>query len=62
MRIGKGGRNTWKKPAPVSICPPQIPFLVMGLNMGCLSGKLATNHLSYGMAEIILHVDLIPLV
>jgi hypothetical protein len=25
MRIGRGNLSTWKKPAPVSLCPPQIP-------------------------------------
>jgi hypothetical protein len=25
MRIGKGNRSTWRKPAPVILCQPQIP-------------------------------------
>jgi hypothetical protein len=25
MRIGKGNRSTWRKPTPMSLCPPQIP-------------------------------------
>jgi hypothetical protein len=25
MRIGRGNRSTRRKPAPVSLCPPQIP-------------------------------------
>jgi hypothetical protein len=25
MRIGRGNRSTRKKPAPVPLCPPQIP-------------------------------------
>jgi hypothetical protein len=25
MRIGRGNRSTWRKPAPVPLCPPQIP-------------------------------------
>jgi hypothetical protein len=25
MRIGRGNRITRRKPAPVSLCPPQIP-------------------------------------
>jgi hypothetical protein len=25
MRIGRGNRSTRRKPAPVPICPPQIP-------------------------------------
>jgi hypothetical protein len=23
--IGRGNQSTWKKPAPVPLCPPQIP-------------------------------------
>jgi hypothetical protein len=25
MRIGRGNRSTQRKPAPVPLCPPQIP-------------------------------------
>jgi hypothetical protein len=25
MRIARGNRSTWGKPAPVPLCPPQIP-------------------------------------
>jgi hypothetical protein len=25
MRIGRGHRSIWRKPAPVPLCPPQIP-------------------------------------
>jgi hypothetical protein len=25
IRIGRGSRNTWRKPVPVPLCPPQIP-------------------------------------
>jgi hypothetical protein len=25
MTIGRGNRGTWTKPAPVPLCPPQIP-------------------------------------
>jgi hypothetical protein len=25
MRIGRGNQGTWRKPAPVPICPSQIP-------------------------------------
>jgi hypothetical protein len=25
MMIGRGNRSTWRKPAPVPICPPQTP-------------------------------------
>jgi membrane glycosyltransferase len=26
MKIGRGNRSTWRKPAPVPLCPPQIPL------------------------------------
>jgi hypothetical protein len=26
MKIGKGNRSTRRKPAPASLCPPQIPL------------------------------------
>jgi hypothetical protein len=26
MRTGRGNRSTWRKPAPVPLCPPQIPY------------------------------------
>jgi hypothetical protein len=26
IRIGRGNRSTWRKPAPVPHCPPQIPY------------------------------------
>jgi hypothetical protein len=25
MKIGRGNQSTWRKPAPVPHCPPQIP-------------------------------------
>jgi hypothetical protein len=26
MKIGRGNRRTWRKPAPAPLCPPQIPL------------------------------------
>jgi hypothetical protein len=26
MRIVKGNRSTWRKPVPMPLCPPQIPY------------------------------------
>jgi hypothetical protein len=26
MKIGRGNRSTRRKPAPASLCPPQIPY------------------------------------
>jgi hypothetical protein len=31
MKIGRGNRSTGKKPAPVPLCPPQIPLARSGL-------------------------------
>jgi hypothetical protein len=40
MRIGRGNRSTRRKPAPVLLCPPQIPH-DLGLNPGRRGGKPA---------------------
>jgi hypothetical protein len=50
MRIGRGNRSARKKPAPVPLCPPQIPH-DLGSNAGLRGGKPATNRLSYGTAS-----------
>jgi hypothetical protein len=53
MRIGRGNRNTRRKPAPVPLCPPQIPHdLTPGSNPGRRGGRPATNGLSYGTAYL----------
>ncbi|PNF26565.1 hypothetical protein B7P43_G13254 [Cryptotermes secundus] len=26
MKIGRGNQNTWRKPAPAPLCPPQVPL------------------------------------
>jgi hypothetical protein len=49
MRIGRGNQSTRRKPAPVPLCPPQIPH-DLGSNPGRRGGKPATNRLSYGTA------------
>jgi hypothetical protein len=49
MRIGRGNRSTRRKPAPVPLCPPQIPH-DLGSNPGRRDGKPATNRLSCGTA------------
>jgi hypothetical protein len=49
MRIGRGNRSTRRKPAPVPLCPPQIPH-DLGSNPGRRGGKPATNRLNYGTA------------
>jgi hypothetical protein len=48
MKIGRGNRNSWRKSAPVPLCPPQIPtWPDPGLNPSCCSVKRAT---AWGMA------------
>jgi hypothetical protein len=32
MKIGRGNQNTRRKPAPVPLCPPQIPKLGLGMS------------------------------
>jgi hypothetical protein len=51
MKIGRGNRSTRRKPAPVPLCPPQIPH-DLGSNPGRRGGKPATNRLSYGTASL----------
>jgi hypothetical protein len=51
MRIGRGNWSTRRKPAPVPLCPSQIPHdLTPARTLGRCSGKPATNRLSYGTA------------
>jgi hypothetical protein len=51
MRIGRGKRSSRRKPAPVPLCPPQIPP-DLGSNPGRRGGKPAINRLSYGMGTL----------
>jgi hypothetical protein len=51
MRIGSGKRSGQRKPAPVPLCPPQIPHDNLGSNLGRHGGKPATNRLSYDVGE-----------
>jgi hypothetical protein len=49
MKIARGNRSTQRKPAPVPLCPPQIPHKqTPGSNPGRRGGKPATNRLCYG--------------
>jgi hypothetical protein len=50
MMTGRGNRSTWRKPAPVLLCPPQTPHACPDVNPGRRGGKPATNRLSYGTA------------
>jgi hypothetical protein len=52
MKIGRGNRNTRRKPAPAPLYPPQIPHDQVRFRTPDRSGgKPATNRLSYGAAE-----------
>jgi hypothetical protein len=54
MKIGRGNRSIRRKPAPVPLCPPQIPHdQVRARTPDRRSGKPATNRLSYGAAALI---------
>jgi hypothetical protein len=57
MQIGSGNRSARRKPAPLSLCPPQIPHL--GSKADRRGEKPATDRLSYGTALCInaLHKD-----
>jgi hypothetical protein len=48
----KGNQNTWRKVAPMLLCPPQIQhdLLDPGLNLSCHGTKPVTDRLSYGTA------------
>jgi hypothetical protein len=48
MRIGRRNRSTRRKPAPVSLCPPQIPH---DLTRAAAVGNPATKRLSDGTAS-----------
>jgi hypothetical protein len=51
LMSGRGNRSTRRKPAPVPLCPPQIPHnLTRAQTRSAAVGKPATIHLSYGTA------------
>jgi hypothetical protein len=53
MKIGRGNRSTWRKPAPAPLCPPQIPHdQTPGSNTSRPGGKPTTNCLSYDVLEL----------
>jgi hypothetical protein len=57
MMIARGNRRTRRKPAPVPLCPPQIPLDLTGREPGPPLGKPPTNHLSYGTAHLNIYDD-----
>jgi hypothetical protein len=53
MKIGRGNRSSWRKPAPAPLCPHINPtWPDPGSNPGRRDGKPATNRLSYGAATL----------
>jgi hypothetical protein len=50
LMICRGNPSTRRKPAPVPLCPPQIPHACPDANPGRRGGKPGTNRLSYGTA------------
>jgi hypothetical protein len=51
--FGWGNRNTWRKPAPTPLCPPQIPLSRHGCEPRPPRWKPETNRFSYGVIEIL---------
>jgi hypothetical protein len=56
MMIGRGNRSTRRKPAPVPLCPPQIPHACPDANPGRRGGNPGTNRLSYDKAKALLRL------
>jgi hypothetical protein len=50
MGIGKENQSTWRKPAPVPLCPPQIPRDLES-NFSHQGRKMETNHTRCGMVS-----------
>jgi hypothetical protein len=52
MMIGRENRSTRRKPAPVSLCPPQTPHTLQDANSKRSSGNTAPNRLHYATVQI----------
>jgi hypothetical protein len=50
MMIGRGNRNTPRKPVPVPLCPPQTSHALPGREPGPPRWEARTNRFSYGTA------------
>jgi hypothetical protein len=59
MIIGRRNRSIRRKPAPVPICPSQIPHDLTGREPGPPGGKPASNSFSYGTASPLSKLDTI---
>jgi hypothetical protein len=60
MRIGMGNQSTWKKPAPLQLCSPQIPHDLTE-DPGHHGGKPAATCLSYGVVVHMLQMLLLAI-
>jgi hypothetical protein len=55
--IGKGNRSTRRKPAPMLLCPPQIPHVVRTRTRAAAVGSQRLTRFSYGTAFIKMYVS-----
>jgi hypothetical protein len=53
MMAGRGNGSTRRKPAPVPLCPSQIPHACPDAKPDRRGGKPTTNRLSYGTAFLL---------
>jgi hypothetical protein len=54
MKIGRGNRSTWRKPALAPLCSPQTPLARPGLEPGPLRWEASDyNRLSYCAAILL---------
>jgi hypothetical protein len=58
IKIGRGNRNTRRKPAPAPLCPPQIPLEQTRDRTRAAAVKPAINRLSCGAALSIPYLQL----
>jgi hypothetical protein len=49
--FGRGNRNTRRKPAPMPLCPPQIPFARPGHEPGPPRWEATDYRFSYGTTQ-----------
>jgi hypothetical protein len=58
MKSTGENRQLGEKPVPVPLCPPQISHgLEVGSNPGLRGERPATNRLSHGTADTVLHCE-----
>jgi hypothetical protein len=52
VMIGRGNRSTRRKPAQMTLCPPQIPHACPDSNPGRRGRNPASNRLNYGKGRV----------